>query len=330
MAQSEQDILGATLQTINDFVSRQKDSELDKTYKEYSSWVSKTIDKTLKGMKQMGIQMPSATYGLKMARIVLTAAQLAFPAQGETPDKLDLLKTVRDGITQTIKDQGKELRTINLKESNKAVVAETVLSQVQRLVDALRGNDEFKKKLLEYQKDYGIHEIKDYYPLRVVMANIFTSNSLVLAHNGLHEDKDFLEKVAEKLTFPVELQDIIERNRAVEGGALGIHKLTFAKDAPNEPQVEAHIAWLYKECKPIQDLQAQLGDNEHLRMFEALLEGDTESDIYKKAKAEFKLEWLKDINWDLVEVAESTSALDAEELERMQRLGVEQKKQKFV
>jgi hypothetical protein len=206
---------------------------------------------------------------------------------------------------------------------------------VRRLGEALLSDKEFMKKYEAYKKEWGVKEIKEYYPFRIVIANIFSSNSVVLARHGLQKDSDFLEKVSAVLHFPVNLADIVEKNKYFDdsGESLdGNYKLTYRKDAPNEPRIESDVHWLYEQCAPVRAFQDQLGDNRELRMFEALLYGDTESKIYAEAKAKFRPEWLKNINWDLVEIPESTPELDAEELERMARLGVDpkQKRGKFT
>lgn len=268
-------------EALSTFITREKGEQIDKAFRENSGFIKKAIDASLKIMQKTGVKIPRAEGALKLARVALTAAPLLFPAQGEAAKDWDALKTVRDGITQMIKEDAKMLRDGVKQYEGSDVATESIVRQAERTMRELAQDPEFIETHRAYAERADLTAPKDFYPLRIVLANVLSPGSTEIKRFNLNTNGAFKTKMAEVLKFSPTLDDV--------GDFTG-------KD---DPQI---IRWLYNH-PAIQALQGKAGDPGQLRLFEALLEGpDGDPNLYARARAEFDITFLKHINWDAIHV----------------------------
>lgn len=282
------DLATQAMQALKDFIVREKDAAVDESFEKNRGFIKQAIDGTLKVMAKTGVKIPRAESALKLARVALTAAPLLFPAQGEAAKDWDALKTVRDGITQMMKEDAKVLRDGVKQYEGSDVAIESIVRQTERTMRELAQDSAFLERHRAYAEQTGLHAPKDFYPLRIVLANVLSPGSIEIKRFNLNTNEAFKTKMTEVLKFSPALDDV--------GDFTG-------KDNPQM------IRWLY-DHPAIKALQGKAGDPGQLRLFEALIEGPNgDPDLYERARTEFDITFLKHLNWDAVQVATHEGSL---------------------
>lgn len=231
------DMTARAFDALSMFVTREKDGKLDKAFGENSSFIKKALDATLKVMQKTGVKIPRAESALKLARVALTAAPLLFPAQGEAAKDWDALKTVRDGITQMIKEDAEVLRDGLKQYEGSDVATESIVRQTERTMRVLAQDPKFLGFHRAYAERTGLNSPKDFYPLRIVLANVLSPGSTEIKRYNLNTNDTFKAKMTDVLKFSPELDDVDDFT---------------GKD---DPQI---IRWLY-DHKAIKALQGKAG-----------------------------------------------------------------------